>query len=81
MKAILGDANAGTATARGTEMQVRSTFPQLNDGMSKSKRPHVKTKFAGIGGFGVSGKVKQVKAAPRTYAGRRAASHAKAYSD
>ena len=62
-------------------IQTRGTFPQLNDGMSKSKRAHVKTKFAGIGGFGVSGKVRRVEPAARTFAGRRAASHAKAYTD
>lgn len=62
-------------------MQTRGTFPQLNDGMSKPKRPHVKTKFGGFGGFGVSGKVRRVASAPRTFAGRRAASHAKAYAD
>jgi hypothetical protein len=46
--------------------------------MKKSPRKHAKTKFEGVT-FGVKGKMRKCASNERTYAGRRAASHAKAY--
>jgi hypothetical protein len=59
-------------------MQTRGTFPELSAGMKKSPRKHAKTKFEGVT-FGVKGKMRKCASNERTYAGRRAASHAKAY--
>ena len=66
-------------------MQTRGTFPELSSGMKKSSKrmPKMsKSSCSGMGGFGVKGKgPRKHNTAPKTFAGRRAASHAKAYSD
>ena len=60
-------------------MQVTGTFPELSSGMKKSRR---NGKFAkgdpGPTGFAVSRMPRKVNA-PKTLAGRREASHHKAY--
>jgi hypothetical protein len=62
-------------------MQTRGTFPELNTGTKKSS-PRKNGKFSppdkGMSGFVVGGRLRSVKAAPKGWANRRAASHAKA---
>lgn len=72
-------------------MQVRGTFPELNAGLKKSAKPKLsvgkKSWKRGIpevpdsrsSSFGVSGRGPRRINAPKTFAGRRAAAHAKAY--
>ena len=63
-------------------MQVTGTFPALSAGMKKSSPRRNSGKFnkpdSGLGGGGLRTKPR-VHSAPKTFAGRRAASHAKAY--
>lgn len=65
-------------------MQVRGTFPELNSGTKKSpkraapKRAPAAPRIPGMGGFSVKRAPRPVNA-PKSLAGRRAASHAKAY--
>jgi hypothetical protein len=61
-------------------MQTTGTFPELNAGMKKPKRAHTKQHFEGFGGFSTKRAPRQNNA-PRTLAGRRAASRSKAYGD
>jgi hypothetical protein len=56
-------------------MQTRGTFPELNAGLKKSGKRMPKS--CGMS-FGVKGKGPRQHTAPRTFAGRRAASHARA---
>ena len=71
-------------------MQVRGTFPELNNGMTRSKAPRGAARTSslrkasldhpGFAGFSTKRQPRRVHA-PRSFAGRRSASHAKAYSD
>ena len=61
-------------------MQVRGTFPELSAGRTKgkAKRPVMREKPEARSMFGTTSKVRALPKNPSTYAGRRAASHAKA---
>ena len=65
-------------------MQVSGTFPELYAGRSKARPAKKLAKpepRSGMAGFAIKGRAKQLKPRPDTYAGRRAAAHAKAYKD
>ncbi len=69
-------------------MQVTGTFPELSAGHKRSAKPAKATpkrgakEEPGFGGFSIGGRMKKAAPAlPRTFAGRKAASHRKAYGD
>lgn len=87
MKETIGSHSDVCAIAPDTKnMQVTGTFPALSAGMKKTS---AKTstrrngKFAvpdkGVAGFGIKGRAPRAVNAPKSFAGRRAASHRKAY--
>jgi hypothetical protein len=66
-------------------MQTTGTFPELSAGMKKSGKSRRNSgKFnkpdCGIGGGDVKTRIRAHNSAPKSFAGRRAASHAKAYA-